>query len=93
MAYTVNVFTLNGCSHCKILKEELNKNGIPFKEFEVREHKEIYDQIVEITKVDALPTVFLQNPETESGPIFVAGRDFETKEQAMLKIKKYLKET
>ena len=90
MAYNVNIFTLKGCSHCSILKEELNKNNIPFKEFEVREHKQTYDQIIEITKIDALPTVFLQNPETESGPIFVAGRDFQTKEQAMEKIKKYL---
>lgn len=90
MAYTVNIFTLNGCSHCTTLKDELNKNNISFKEFEVNEHKELYDQVMEITKVDALPTVFLQNPETKSGPIFVAGRDFETKEEVLRKIKKYI---
>lgn len=90
MAYTVNIFTLNGCSHCVVLKEELTKNNIQFKEFEVNEHKELYDEVIKITKVDALPTVFLQNPETQSGPIFVAGRDFETKEMALKKIKKYI---
>lgn len=90
MAYTVNVFSLNGCSHCKVLKEELNKESIPYVEFEVTQNKKIYDKVVEQTKVDALPTVYLQDPETGSGPIFVAGRDFYTKEEALEKIKKYL---
>lgn len=90
MAYSVNVFTLNGCSHCKTLKEELNKEGILYDEFEVNKNKKIYDQVVEVTKLDALPTVYLQDPETLSGPIFVAGRDFNTKEEAIEKIKKYL---
>lgn len=90
MGYTINLFTLNGCSHCKILKEELKKEGIEYNEFEVTKNKKIYDMVVEMTKLDALPMVYLQDPETQSGPIFVAGRDFETKEQAIEKIKKYL---
>lgn len=90
MAYSINIFTLNGCSHCKILKEELTKHGIVYEEFEVNKHRKIYDSVVELTKVDALPTVYLQDPETLSGPIFVAGRDFFNKEEALEKIKKYL---
>jgi hypothetical protein len=43
-----------------------------------------------VTKNDALPTVYLQNPETDSGPVFVAGRDFNTKEEAIEKIRKYI---
>jgi glutaredoxin len=83
MAYSVNIFTLNGCSHCKFLKDE-------YEEFEVSKSRKIYDEVVKLTKVDALPTVYLQDPETLSGPIFVAGRDFQTKEEAIEKIKKYL---
>jgi glutaredoxin len=90
MAYTVNIFTLDGCSHCVHLKEELNKQNVPYQEFEVNKHRKIYDNVMEMTKVDALPTVYLQDPETQSGPIFVAGRDFFTKEEALEKIKKYL---
>jgi glutaredoxin len=90
MAYNVNIFTINGCSHCKILKEELTKENIKFNEFEVNEHKEVYDKILEKTKMDALPTVYLQNTDTGSGPLFVAGRDFNTKEEAIEKIKKYI---
>jgi glutaredoxin len=90
MAYSINIFTLNGCSHCKILKEELNKLGIEFDEFEVNKNRKIYDEVVKLTNLDALPTVYLQDPQTLSGPIFVAGRDFNTKEEAIEKIKKYL---
>lgn len=90
MAYTINIFTLDGCSHCKVLKAELDKENIKYQEFEVNKHKKIYDSVVELTKLDALPTVYLQDPATESGPIFVAGRDFTTKEEALAKIKKYL---
>ena len=90
MAYTVNIFTLDGCSHCKTLKEELKKESIPYTEFEVNKFRKIYDSILEVTKNDALPTVYLQNPDTDSGPVFVAGRDFNTKEEAIEKIRKYI---
>lgn len=90
MQYTVNIFTLEGCSHCKTLKEELKKQSIPYTEFEVNKFRKIYDSILAITKEDALPTVYLQNPESDSGPVFVAGRDFNTKEEAIEKIRKYI---
>jgi glutaredoxin len=90
MSYSVNIFTINGCSHCKVLKEELSKQGIEYDEFEVNKNRKIYDEVVKLTNLDALPTVYLQDPQTLSGPIFVAGRDFNTKEEAIEKIKKYL---
>jgi glutaredoxin len=90
MAYTVNIFTLDGCSHCKTLKEELKKQGIQYTEFEINKFRDLYKAITDVTKEDALPTVYLQNPETESGPIFVAGRDFNSKEEAIEKIRKYI---
>jgi glutaredoxin len=90
MAYTVNIFTLDGCSHCKTLKEELNKQGIQYTEYEINKFRDLYKAIMEVTKEDALPTVYLQNPETESGPVFVAGRDFNSKEEAIAKIRKYI---
>jgi glutaredoxin len=90
MSYTINIFTLNGCSHCVTLKEALKDNNIPYEEFEVTKHRDLYKEIKDKTKVDALPTVYLQNPETLSGPILVAGRDFNTKEEAIARIKKYI---
>ena len=90
MGYKVCLFTLNGCGYCTALKEELTKNNISYSEYEVNEHKETYDQILAVTKEDALPTIYMQNPNTGMGPIFVPGRDFENPEQAIHKIKKYL---
>lgn len=90
MSYSVNIFTLNGCSHCVILKNALKENNISFDEFEVSKYREIYDEIVKKTKIDALPTVYLQDPNTGAGPIFVAGRDFTSKEEAIERIKKYI---
>jgi glutaredoxin len=91
MAYHVNVFSLIGCSHCKELKSALEENNIPFTDFEVNEHRTIYDQILAQTKMDALPTVYIQNDETGAGPILVAGRDFLQKSEAIEKIKNILK--
>ena len=90
MGYKVCLFTLNGCAYCIALKDELKKNNILYSEYEVNENKETYDQILAVTKEDALPTIYMQNPDTGMGPIFVPGRDFESPEEALLKIKKYL---
>ena len=90
MGYNVCLFTLNGCGYCTTLKEELVKNDITYSEYEVNEHKQTYDQILAVTKEDALPTIYMQNPNTGMGPIIVPGRDFKSPEEANQKIKKYL---
>lgn len=90
MGYNVCLFTLNGCAYCVALKDELKKHNIPYTEYEVNEYKETYDQILAVTKEDALPTIYMQNPDTGMGPIFVPDRDFESPEEALEKIKKYL---
>lgn len=88
--YKVNVFTLNGCSHCVELKKTLNENQIEFKEFEISQHQELFDEVIRLTGHNSLPTTYLQNPETGSGPIFVPGRDYKSKEELLEKIKKHL---
>lgn len=88
MSNTINVFTLNGCSHCIELKKTLNKENIVFKEFEVNQHPEIYRRVLEVTKIDALPTVYIQDTETGNGPLFVAGKDFFNPNEFIEKAKK-----
>ena len=89
--YNVNVFTLNGCSHCVELKNILKENKIEFNEFEISQNKEVFDEIVKLTGHNSLPTTFLQDPETNSGPVFVPGRDYKTKEELVEKIQNLLK--
>lgn len=88
--YSINIFTLNGCSHCVELKKLLKENNIDFKEFEIGEHKEIFEEVVRLTGHNSLPTTYLQNSETGSGPIFVPGRDYKSKEELLEKIQKFL---
>ena len=49
MANQVLLFTLNGCGHCKTLKERLNKESLPFTEVEVGKNQELWNKIVEQT--------------------------------------------
>jgi len=37
------VFTMKGCPHCTTIKEELNKQNIPFIERDIDEYQEEYD--------------------------------------------------
>lgn len=90
MKYKIMVFTLNGCSHCVHLKDELKKEGLEYEEYEVGEYPDMFDKILEVTKMDALPTLYIQNTETNKGPIYVAGRDFMQPSEAVTKIKKYI---
>lgn len=84
------VFSLNGCGHCKTLKEKLNELSIPFTDLEINSHREIWDQVVNQTGLNILPTVFIRKGNTDDGPVFVPSRDFTSQEELLEKIKIYL---
>jgi glutaredoxin len=83
------VFSLNGCGHCKTLKEELKKLEIPFTDLEINSHREIWDQVVKQTGLNILPTVFIKKGDTDDGPVFVPSRDFKSQEELIELIKIY----
>ncbi len=84
------VFTLNGCFHCHHLKEELNNLSIPYLEIEVTANPNIWDQVVKQTGHDSLPTVFIQKNGTDSGPVYVPGRDYDTHDEIIEILKTYV---
>lgn len=90
MANKIIVFTLDGCGHCKQLKEKMVNNSIPFTEIPIEENKEIWNQVVNQTGDNALPTVFISVDETDEGPVFVAGRDFTDKDIFIETLKTYV---
>jgi glutaredoxin len=47
MTNQVLLFTLDGCGHCKNLKERLNNESLPFTEVEVNKNQELWNKIVE----------------------------------------------
>lgn len=90
MSVKIVVFTLIGCSHCTNLKSKLKDENIPYTEIEITNNQEIWDNVVEQTGHDALPTIFIDIPDEDVGPAFIAGVDFDNPEDIIPKIKNYL---
>lgn len=86
----VILFTLNGCSHCVNLKKKLNEETILFTEIEVTNNQNLWDKVVEQTGHNVLPTVFVKKQNTDVGPIFIPGKDFEHPDDLIPKLKKHL---
>lgn len=89
MSNTLIVFTMEGCSHCKNLKKELTDLSIPYTELEISANRKIWNQVVEQTKLDYLPTFFIKTEGTNTGPVFCPDRDFKNQDEAIGIIKKY----
>jgi glutaredoxin len=90
MSNQIYIFTLDGCGHCVTLKNSLNNLQIPFIELEVGKNTEIWNEVVEQTGHNSLPTVFISLSGGEDGPVFIPGRDYMDKEEVIEKIKEYL---
>jgi hypothetical protein len=90
MANKLILFTLDGCGACKNLKSRLGKESIPFTEYEVTSNKKLWDQVLEQTKLDYLPTFFIRQEGTNTGPVFCPTRDFHGEEEAINIIKEYM---
>jgi glutaredoxin len=87
----IYLFTLDGCAYCTYLKNKLNEAAIPYTEIEVTVNPTIWDQVVKQTGHDSLPTVYIQKENTENGPVFVPGRDFDNQEEIMQILTEYVK--
>jgi glutaredoxin len=81
MSNSIIIFTLNCCLHCKNLKNRLNELNIPFIDVEIGQNQKLWDQVVEQTGHNVLPTVFIKKENTEEGPVFVPGRDYESEDE------------
>ncbi len=88
MGSSIIIFTLNGCSHCKLLKDKLNELNIDFTEMEVTQHKITWEQVLKQTKIDYLPTIFINKDGTGTGPVFCPERDFNNPDEAVNLIRK-----
>lgn len=89
MSNSLIVFTLKGCYHCKNLKEELKINNFSYTEIEISNNPKIWNQVVEQTGHNVLPTVFINVEGKDNGPVFIPDRDFTSIDELLVKIKKY----
>ena len=92
MSKTIIVFSMDGCTHCKSLKKRLTSEGLEYNEIEVLKNKSIWDSVVEQTKLDYVPTVFIRSEGSPNGPVFCPERDFENEDELLELIKFHLNE-
>lgn len=87
------VFSMKGCPFCVELKEMLEKDGIPFFDRDIHEHKEEYQMFVEVTGNDFVPSFMLiENPDTEpKTELFAPDRDFQNINEGFDIIKSFVK--
>ena len=66
----ITIYTNNTCSHCKQLKDELNKNNVEFEEKLTSNFKDEYQDVVNLTGLPTTPTIKYKDE------YFVPGRDY-----------------
>jgi glutaredoxin len=80
------IFTLETCGACRLLKKKLKQNKIEFLEIDIDEYPELWDKVVEQTKIDYVPTSYIIKDNENEGLIFSPGQDYEDVDDLIKKI-------
>lgn len=86
----VILYTMKGCPHCKNIKEELIQNKINFEERDVDRYNRQYERFVNETGSEYLPAFILYDIKRGSKFTMVPDDDFDTIEEAVDKVKKFI---
>ncbi len=90
----ITLFSQWECKTCISLKETLDQEKINYKVIEVLENKELWEEIrkqqlqIDPSSIMYTPTLLVENKGV--GVYISAGRDFDTVEEALDKVKEYL---
>jgi len=90
----ITLFSQWECKTCIALKETLDQEKINYKVIEVLENKELWEEIrkqqlkIDPSSIMYTPTLLVESKGV--GVYISAGRDFDTTEQALDKLKEYL---
>jgi len=66
----IKIYTNKACPYCKSIKEELDKKDIKFINMDTTEHKNEWQEVVNLTGMGNVPTI------KHGDEFFVPGRDF-----------------
>ena len=87
------VYTMDGCPFCQMIKEELEKNNLPYIARDIEEYEDEYDEFVRITEnefVHALMLLTLDEEENASNVKLLApDRDYEDIYEGVEMVKTY----
>ena len=90
----ITLFTQWECKTCVALKEKLKEEKLTYKTLEVLDHLEMWEGIrkqqlqVDPTSIMYTPTLLVESKGVDT--YISAGRDFDTVEEALEKVKEYL---
>ena len=75
------VYTMKGCPFCTMIKEELNKENIPFLERDIDDFQDEYDEFTKITENEYVPALMLLTLDDKDNAsdiqLFAPERDFQ----------------
>lgn len=90
----LTLFSQWECKTCVALKTKLNEENLKYKTIEVLDHRELWEDIrkqqskIYPDTIMYTPTILVENKG--KGTYISAGRDFDTVEEALDKVKEYL---
>ena len=62
----------------------------PYSEIEISNNQSIWDQVVEQTGHNLLPTIYITQDDSDEGMVFVPGRDHKNEDEAIQIVEKYI---
>jgi glutaredoxin len=88
------VYTMKGCPFCTMIKEELEKEDIPFIERDIQEYEEEYDEFSKVTENDFVPALMLltlnENDDASNVKLLAPDRDFQDIYEGVSMAKEYI---
>lgn len=93
MSKIVFLYTMDGCPHCKDIKDKLNENNIIYEERNIKDYNKEYAQFVRATSNEYLPAMtFVEINEGEEPKIQLLAPDksFNTIDEAIIKVKEFV---
>ena len=61
----INIYTLKGCSQCKWLVEELNKERLEYRNFDADEHDDLATRLEDLLNTTLYPIVHIDRGSTD----------------------------
>ncbi len=87
------VYTMDGCPFCQMIKEELEKNNLPYIARDIEEYEDEYDEFVRITENEFVPALMLLTLDDEENAsnvkLLAPDRDYEDIYEGVEMVKTY----
>jgi glutaredoxin len=88
------VYTMKGCPFCTMIKEELEKENLPFLERDIDDYSDEYDEFSKITENEYVPALMLLTLDDYENPsdvkLLAPDRDFQDIYEGVEMVKEYI---